>query len=610
MSGFVGIVHFDGPPVDPLLLEKLTKFLAFRGPDAQEIRCDGPLGLGHALLQIPRGAPLEKQPATLGDRLWIVADARIDARAELIAQLKGKTAAAAGLNLYTPDAELILHAYDAWGEACVEHLLGDFTFAIWDARKQRLFCARDQMGVKQLYYANFGSGIIFSNTLNCIRLHPGVSNRLNDLAIADFLLFDANQEPATTSFADISQLPAAHTLVYEQGTSCLRRYWELPIATPIHFSRSEEYVERFRELLDAAVADRLRGSSAGVMMSGGLDSTIVAASAQRVLARSGIGPSVRAYTEVFDSLIPNQERHYATLAADALQIPIEYLVSDNRKIFERGEEPGYRLPMPMHLAWPDTSTDQLRQISAASRIALTGFGADPALYAQISVYLGELMKKGQVNRALRDVVRYLTSPGRLSRLYIRARWHRLFPSRTATVCFPEWLNSDLERKLCLRDRWATLNETKTASQSVRQQAHEFTASQGWASHFEGYDTSVTQVPVEIRHPFFDLRLLKFLLGLPALPWCCDKELLREAARGSLPNAVRLRRKSPMPAEPLNAILGRPESAWVDGFKPIEELGIYVSRRKIPAVYREKSSCAAWAHLRPLSLNLWLRFREF
>ena len=119
-------------------MRELTNFLSFRGPDAQEIWCDGPVGFGHALLQIPRGAALEKQPAQLDGRLWIVADARIDARAELIGKLKGKSRTAGALSLSTPDAELILHAYDTWGETCVEHLLGDFSFAIWDAPEKAI----------------------------------------------------------------------------------------------------------------------------------------------------------------------------------------------------------------------------------------------------------------------------------------------------------------------------------------------------------------------------------------------------------------------------------------------------------------------------------------
>ncbi|MBZ5659095.1 MAG: asparagine synthetase B [Acidobacteriia bacterium] len=609
MSGFVGIWNLDGAPVDRALLERMTQALAFRGPDTQRIWCDGPIGMGHALLQIPPGAPLEEQPAHLEGRLWIAANARLDARDELIGKLKEKCRTADTLSLSTPDAELILHAYDAWGEACVEYLLGDFSFALWDAQVKRLLCARDPMGIKQLYYAQAGSSLVFGNTLNSIRLHPGVSRRLNDLAIADFLLFEMNQDPSTTSFADIRQLPPAHALLCERGAISVRRYWELPPAAPVHFSRNAEYVERFRELLDVAVADRLRGSNVGIAMSGGLDSTAVAASAQRVLARTGNVNGVRAYTEVFDSLIPHEERRYATLAANALKIPIEYLVSDNRKIFERGDEQTRRLPLPINLAWPDASPDQLRQIIVHSRLALTGFGADPAFAARITVHFRQLIKKGRFDRALADAVHYLTRPGRTSRLYLRLRWQRLFPAKTSAVPYPEWLNPGLEKRLSLRERWAGLTHDQFPNHSARPEAYELIASPGWPSLFELLDPNVTQMPVEVRNPFFDLRLLHFLLALPRLPWCCDKELLREAARGSLPEAVRLRRKSPMPAETLNALLQKPESAWVDRFDPIEELETYVLRQKIPPVYCEKDLWSARVHLRPLSLNFWLRHRE-
>jgi len=101
----------------------------------------------------------------------------------------------------------------------------------------------------------------------------------------------------------------------------------------------------------------------------------------------------------------------------------------------------------------------------------------------------------------------------------------------------------------------------------------------------------------------------FLLALPALPWCSDKELLREAARGVLPDTVRLRRKSPLLADPLVALLQRPDSAWVDSFEAVSELGRYVERRLIPKAFGKRAAWTAWIHLRPLSLNFWLRSKE-
>jgi asparagine synthase (glutamine-hydrolysing) len=606
LSGFVGILNLDGAPVERHLLERMTEFLAFRGPDAQEIWCQGELGLGFALLRVACEAEDQRQPAALENRLWIVADARVDARAELVSKLDPRIAHGREVSAATPDAELILRAYERWDDRCLDHLLGDFSFAIWDAARKRLFCARDQMGVKPFFYARAGNALIFSNTLEAIRLHPDVSGRLNDLAIADFLIFDMNQDPATTSFADIQRLPPAHMLECDSGKLSTRRYWMLPVTTPVRYQRDLEYVEHFLELLDAAVADRLRTGSAGVLMSGGLDSPTVAASARRVFTRYGDGTCLRAYTEVFEKLIPHEERHYATLVAEALDIPIEFLVGDHWRLFERADQPEYRSSQPVHLAWPDSTVDQLRMVSLRSRVALTGYGADPGLSCLLSVHFRKLLKARQFGRAFTDALRYLSTEGRLSRLYLRTRWRRWFAPKSLAPSYPGWLNEDLEKRCKLRDRWGTLTRPEPFPDAVRPEAHSVTVAPFWPYMFEGFDAGSTRVPVEVLYPFFDLRVMNFLLGLPRLPWCSDKQILREAARDVLPHAVRVRKKSPLPGEPLLALLQRPDSAWVDAFEPVSELGQYVMRDRIPPVYQEKDSWAAWIHLRPLSLNFWLR----
>ncbi len=127
----------------------------------------------------------------------------------------------------------------------------------------------------------------------------------------------------------------------------------------------------------------------------------------------------------------------------------------------------------------------------------------------------------------------------------------------------------------------------------------------WPHFFEGYDPGMTRLPLEVRHAFFDLRLLKYLLTLPALPWCSDKELLRVALRGILPEQVRLRRKSPLAANPIAVLLRRSEERWVDEFEPTPGLARYVVRSRVPAVVGEKNFWRLLTNLRPLSLNFWL-----
>ena len=262
MSGIVGILNLDGSPVDGNLLARLTDFLAFRGPDARETWSQGAVGLGHALFQTVEDTRPDSQPLSLDGKVWITADARIDGRAELRQELSRH--GCHDLEEAT-DAELILHSYLVWGEECVKHLLGDFAFAIWDGHRRRLFCARDHFGIRPFYYAQVGNCLIFSNTLNCVRMHPQVSDRLNDLAIADFLLFDCNQDQATTTFADIQRLAPAHYLTWQEGNLRLGRYWNLPlIDRPLRYSHPQDYVEHFKALLTQAVADRLRTRRVGL----------------------------------------------------------------------------------------------------------------------------------------------------------------------------------------------------------------------------------------------------------------------------------------------------------------------------------------------------------
>lgn len=602
MSGIVAILNEDGSPVHVPTLSALTDFLSFCGPDARHIWSCGPVGLGHALLRPVRSSGEKQQPFSLDRKSFIVADARIDARKDLLSALGRVSNAAPPVSPDASDAELILCAYQAWGEGCAAHLLGDFAFVIWDAERRRLFAARDHFGVKPLFYAHLGGMLILSNTLDCIHRHPAVSDRLDDLSIADFLLFDMIQDPSATSFQDIRRLPAAHTLVSQNETIAIRRYWELSVKTPIKYKRQAEYVEHFGELLDAAVGDRVGAGPASVLMSGGLDSPIIAASAKRLLVRQGSSNGLRAHTEVFERLIPHEERRYASLVADKLKIPIEFLASDDARIFGHA---GRRSPEPVHCAWPDSTPEQLTQVSRNSRIALTGFGGDPLLSSLLSVHFRELLRSGRFGQGLGDAMRYLLADARLSRLYIRKRLRRWFPPKSESPSYPEWLNPELEMRLALRQRWETQLKPPDSSQMVRPIAYEQSVPNLWTSLFETFDPGMTGIPVAVCHPFFDLRMVYFLLALPTVPWCCDKELLREAGRGVLPDAVRLRRKSPLIADPLVALLKKPESAWVDEFEATPELESYVCRDRIPKVFGTTEVWSSWIDLRPLSLNFWL-----
>jgi asparagine synthase (glutamine-hydrolysing) len=185
VSGFIGLLNRDGSPLDRTLLEDLTQSLARVAPTLRTSGC------APGWVSAMRSCERHTKRAWSASRSQrdgtgtIVADCRVDAREDLIRKLRDK---GCQIDSITPDPELILHAYEVWNTACVDHLLGDFSFAIWDERRQTLFCARDQIGVKPFFYSHIGSMLAVCNDLACLRrLCPTISTRSR---IADFLLHD------------------------------------------------------------------------------------------------------------------------------------------------------------------------------------------------------------------------------------------------------------------------------------------------------------------------------------------------------------------------------------------------------------------------------------
>ena len=581
--------------------------MARQGPDAQEVWADGHVGFMHAMLRTTWESEEERQPLSLDEQVWITADARIDGRDELIRKLSGKSHRDfSGAD----DAELILRAYQAWGESCLEHLIGDFSFAVWDGPQRRLFCARDQFGVKPFYYAHLAGSLVFSNSLNCVRLHPGVGDRLNDLAVADFLIFGANQEHGTTAFADVRRLPPAHTLKWEAGALSLSRYWTLPDNGQIRYRRAGDYVEHFREELRVAVGDRLRTNKVGVFMSGGLDSPAIAAVAKAVLSRGASSLDLRAYAIVYDKLIPDEERYYSQLAAEHLGIPIKHLAADDYALYEGWDNPELHTPEPNDDPMLAHNYDLKRAAASNCRVTLTGLGGDAILMHSPSYVSSMLRKLRLINIAsgtLRYILMYRAVPPLGLRKFIRERFKGK-PPRWRPA-YPEWINKEFEQRLGLRARWEELTKyDQPSGHRLRPEAYQQFApsSPFWSMLFESTDPGVTHLPLEFRHPFFDTRLVKFLLELPPLPWFVNKALLRIAMRNILPEAVRVRPKTALVGNPLELNLLRAEKGLYEGFEPATRLDRYVDVSLLPDSTRRAEPGQAWLVARPYSLNFWLR----
>ena len=505
-----------------------------------------------------------------------------------------------------PDGELVLAAYAAWGEACVQELRGDFAFAIWDASKRSLFCARDHFGIKPFYYADLGNLFLFSNTLSCLQRHPAVSGELNDAAIGDFLLFGLNYDQGTTTFRDVRRLPPAHTLSVSAKGLRAERYWFPPIDGRIRHRRPEEYVEHFRTLMQAAVADRARTKRVGILLSGGLDSSSIAATARDLPGNHGGSAELRAYTITYESLLPDRDGENARHVAGFLGIPIRCLPMDGLPLFDRWDDPKLSWPEPVDDPFFARLFDQACMVARDGRVVLKGEGSDNLMRFQMWPYVRHLGMNGEWVRAVADSVRYWRLrpsiwPG------IRRRTRNLFRNGPGGYTFPVWLAPAFVKRMNLEDRFREQAIVRVRPpHPVVPKAHASLLLPEWSHMFELENAGVTRLPVEVLYPFLDLRIVNYVLALPPFPWAFQKTLLRRAMLGRLPEKIRSRRKTPLAGEPLVEKLRRPDAVWLDKMPWSEEVDQYVERSALPRFAGEASSACAIVDIRAVCLNFWLQ----
>ena len=325
MSGILALHHFDGRPVEPTDLRDMASLLERRGPDGTGLWHEGPVGLGHTLLATTPELAFERQPVVdHASGCAITADVRLDNRDDLLAALRLTDRADS-----VGDAGLLLAAYLAWGDACVERLLGDFAFALWDPRARRLFCARDHMGMRPLcYHHTPGKLLAVASEPRAILVLERVPYRINAGRIADYLVNELEGiDKTSTFFEGVYRLPPAHTLVATDQDVRIECYWTLEPGDELLLPSDEAYAEAFLEVFTEAVRCRLSSvGPVGAMLSGGMDSGSVVAVARGLLTAESRGP-LRTYSAVgpdpatcvetraihaaltMDGLVPRMVRH-------------------------------------------------------------------------------------------------------------------------------------------------------------------------------------------------------------------------------------------------------------------------------------------------------------
>ena len=272
MCGICGVISLNPEThQDRTILERMNSKLVHRGPDGEGYYCDE-----HVMLAVRRLSIIDldtgDQPITNENQtVWVVFNGEIYNFQTIRCELEGK-----GHVFQTQsDTEVIVHAYEEYGEHCVEHFIGMFAFAIWDALHQRLFIARDRLGVKPLYYWEGQGEFIFASELKALLAHPAVPREMDWVSLDLFLSLEYIPGPRTI-YKNIYKLPLGHHLVIEKGALSLKQYWEIPVLSlPNSIEACEEILY---PLMQDAVKQRLVSNvPLGALLSGGLDSSAVVA---------------------------------------------------------------------------------------------------------------------------------------------------------------------------------------------------------------------------------------------------------------------------------------------------------------------------------------------
>lgn len=557
MGAIAGIFLFNDRVDDELRL--MSASLDHRGP---HIGCNwqsGPVGMVERTLFPVAGSPPSRRvifPAGEQDSLVIAADARIDNRDELIASL--------GIDRdHDPsDSELILKAYERWQDHCPGKIVGDFSFSIWDGRRNSLFCARDHMGVKPFYYfCGPGNFFAFASEIKALLALPGVSRDVNELKIADYLVAEF-EDKEITFYKDVSRLPPAHFLTVTPRGISKNCYWKLDGGYELKGLTDEEYAAAFSELFTEAVRCRLRGGDRpGSLLSGGLDSSAIVCRAREHLADDpGQDGGLHTFSVVFNKVRECDERRYINAVTSGGGLKPHFVHGDDigpfadiESAFWCKDEPFYTPNLYLHRAL----------YAAAQRqgvdILLDGIDGDSAVSHGLA-RLAELAARGRWLKLAREAT--AVSKGRTHSARRMVRDHAVRPfapdalirtwraatgrSRSSVYLTPPVvINPDFARRLNLADRLRDLSSSwERPARSAREDHLRRLTWGGTPLLLEVADSAAAAVSVVPRYPFFDRRLIEFCLSLPSrqkLDGGFTRVVMRRALADSYPEELRRRR---------------------------------------------------------------------
>ncbi len=567
MSGIAGVVHRDGRPFDPPILERMTHAIAHRGSDGITHWINGFVALGHLKLSTTPEAPGERQPLASPDsHLHLVLDGRIDNRSQLKSELDQ--------NAFPPrdpgDAELLLRAYQCWGEDCPRRLLGDFAFAIWDAGEQRLFCARDHLGIRPFYYHCSDSLFAFASEIRSLLTLDSIPRRLDESRLVDYLVEELDREDKESTFyRNILRLPAGHSLTVSRDRFVVSDYWNLRPPAVLKLGSLSEYGEAFREVFVSAVRCRLSSSHpVGSTLSGGLDSSSVVCTTRELLASELQQPLHTISLVDADASKCGETAYIREVLRGGRLIPhsvrSDQVSAMTQQMMEADE--------PFEIAGYFSNWFAFAAARQAGvRVLLDGTSGDHI--TPPSSYLATLVRSFKWNAVRKELSfaanEYADSRlGNLARFGLAPLMPRLFLAlRTllrgrSTAPYPDPKTSLISRDFAVRMK--LLDRIELRRSTIWNAAKDVGKLHCWSFtsgvlpfFFEHTGRMAATMGIETRHPFSDRRVVEFFLSLPLgmkthapMP----KRVIREGMKGVLPEMVRLRTRYAHPGAAFEAAL--------------------------------------------------------
>ena len=566
MSAICAEFRHDGAPVPASRISTLLTSMSEYGTDASLWAPDStaaPVALGCIPWRVTPEDAWYRGPIRSNDgRLVVVADARIDNRAELAADLGISTGEAATL----PDGAFILAAYAAWEQDCARHLLGDFAFAIWDQRRSTLFCARDVMGQRVLFYHSSAKRIALATTAHALASLPDVPARLNEQKVADFLVL--LQRPEITFFEDVLRLPPAHTMSVDAHGVRLERFWSPEHIRRIVFGSSQEYVEGFLDVFGNSVRSRLRcDGEVGIMASGGLDSSSVAVVAAEQLREQGRGlttfhaaPRIGLKVALGRDRVADESADVEAIARMHPNIDLRIRRPDGRTPFDEAETLFRMTGAPPrntgNVAW--FTAIYAAACAEGIRVLLAGHKGNATISHTGMRSLRDSAARGQWRRVWREVhaISRATGQGRRNVLqrevvtplipsYVDSaiRQLRRRPTKTAWEDSASPIRPEFARAMQVEKRVTAARRDQDNMRRMKDREFRLTILGNSADVLDVYSGFRPWFGVETRDPTADRRVIEYCFGIGGAQYLqngVNRWLIRSAMAGRLPDQVRLR----------------------------------------------------------------------